>query len=181
MQRSEGIKGMRVRSRKKDVRKEVTYKGLDCSKRSASKPVQNSREINGTIVAEEVWVASRRVAWTTAFITRPELVFSRLFAPAIFEPFYISLVLNTERLSGNQNANEGQNHKIRDIHPDKYYRKGLEDEFNNKQSFTSKKPTEDVTTLHKNISLWQQHFTMNKVNTDQFHWCSRLNNLPNYL
>ena len=43
---------MRVRSRK-DVRKEVTYKGL------ASKPVQNSREINGTIVAEEVWVASR--------------------------------------------------------------------------------------------------------------------------
>lgn len=52
---------MRVRSRK-DVRKEVTYKGLDCSKRSASKPVQNSREINGTIVAEEVWVASRRVA-----------------------------------------------------------------------------------------------------------------------
>ena len=53
---------MRVRSRKKDVRKEVTYKGLDCSKRSASKPVQNSREINGTIVAEEVWVASRRVA-----------------------------------------------------------------------------------------------------------------------
>ena len=103
---------MRVRSRKKDVRKEVTYKGLDCSKRSASKPVQNSREINGTIVAEEVWVASRRVAsrrvaWTTAFITRPELVLSRLFAPAIFEPFYISLVLNTERLSGNQNANEG--------------------------------------------------------------------------
>lgn len=48
-----------------------------------------------------------RVAWTTAFITRPELVLSRLFAPAIFEPFYISLVLNTERLSGNQNANEG--------------------------------------------------------------------------
>lgn len=98
---------MRVRSRKKDVRKEVTYKGLDCSKRSARKPVQNSREINGTIVAEEVWVASRRVAWTTAFITRPELVLSRLFVPAIFEPFYISLVLNTERLSGNQNANEG--------------------------------------------------------------------------
>lgn len=65
---------MRVRSRKKDVRKEVTYKGLDCSKRSASKPVQNSREINGTIVAEEVWVASRRVAWTTAFITQPVLV-----------------------------------------------------------------------------------------------------------
>lgn len=98
---------MRVRSRKKDVRNEVPYKGLDCSKRSASKPVQNSREIDGTIVAEEVWVASRRVAWTTAFITRPELVLSRLFAPAIFEPFYISLVLNTERLSGNQNANEG--------------------------------------------------------------------------
>lgn len=65
---------MRVRSREKDVRKEVTYKGLDCSKRSASKPVQNSREINGTIVAEEVWVASRRVAWTTAFITQPVLV-----------------------------------------------------------------------------------------------------------
>lgn len=50
---------MRVRSRKKDVRKEVTYKGLDCSERLASKPVQNSREINGTIVAEEVCVTSR--------------------------------------------------------------------------------------------------------------------------
>ena len=61
---------MRVRSRKKDVRKEVTYKGLDCSKRSARKPVQNSREINGTIVAEEVWVASRRVDNGVHYATR---------------------------------------------------------------------------------------------------------------
>ena len=61
---------MRVRSRKKDVRKEVTYKGLDCSKRSASKPVQNSREINGTIVAEKVWVASRRVDNGVHYATR---------------------------------------------------------------------------------------------------------------
>ena len=76
---------MRVRSRKKDVRKEVTYKGLDCSKRSASKPVQNSREINGTIVAEEVWVASRRVA-------------SRRVDNGVHY---------ATRLSGNQNANEG--------------------------------------------------------------------------
>ena len=61
---------MRVRSRKKDVRKEVTYKGLDCSKRSTSKPVQNSRKINGTIVAEEVWVASRRVDNGVHYATR---------------------------------------------------------------------------------------------------------------
>lgn len=65
---------MRVRSIKKDIRKEVTYKGLDCSKRSVSKPVQNSREIDGTIVAEEVWVASRRVDNGVHYATRTSVL-----------------------------------------------------------------------------------------------------------